>query len=328
MHDVGPNASSISVRGSFESAEDTMTITGQVQVRVCAFALWVLLLGAGVWELQRHYNIQAFSDLSSQAILLPALAGYLVWSERERIFSNPTFSKTATIRFGVLAAGIFVGAVCCVHQGAEYVGAILLFFATLLLAAAGFAAVFGTKALRQSTFPFAMLLLMIPLPAIVVDKTIGLLQIQSAWLAANILSATGTPVYREGILIFVPGATIEVAKECSGINSSIALLITMLVVTYRTLNANWRRFLLLAFSIPLSIVKNAIRIAALTLLAIRVDPNFLTGRLHHEGGFVFYLIALLLIYPVWKLLKKGDDKDFHVSPRGSSTGSVGATSTT
>jgi hypothetical protein len=28
--------------------------------------------------------------------------------------------------------------------------------------------------------------------------------------------------------------------------------------------------------------------------------------LHHQGGFVFYLIAIALMYPIWKLLKRGD----------------------
>jgi hypothetical protein len=32
------------------------------------------------------------------------------------------------------------------------------------------------------------------------------------------------------------------------------------------------------------VLKNGIRIATLTLLAMYVDPSFLAGRLHHEGG--------------------------------------------
>ena len=69
--------------------------------------------------------------------------------------------------------------------------------------------------------------------------------------------------------------------------------------------------LLVLLSFPLSVIKNGIRIAALTLLSIYVDPGFLTGRLHHEGGFVFFLVAMLILWPVLLWLKKSE------KPRGS-----------
>jgi exosortase/archaeosortase family protein len=53
------------------------------------------------------------------------------------------------------------------------------------------------------------------------------------------------------------------------------------------------------------IVKNGIRIATLTLLSIHVDPGFLSGRLHHQGGFVFFFLGLALLGPVlWFLTER------------------------
>ena len=46
------------------------------------------------------------------------------------------------------------------------------------------------------------------------------------------------------------------------------------------------------------ILKNGIRIATLTLLAMYVDPSFLTGRLHHEGEVIFFVMSLLLPLPM------------------------------
>jgi exosortase/archaeosortase family protein len=54
------------------------------------------------------------------------------------------------------------------------------------------------------------------------------------------------------------------------------------------------------------IVKNGIRIATLTILAQYVDSGFLYGRLHHEGGVVFFLIGLALLLPVFLLLQRGE----------------------
>jgi exosortase/archaeosortase family protein len=56
------------------------------------------------------------------------------------------------------------------------------------------------------------------------------------------------------------------------------------------------------------ILKNGIRIATLTLLAMYVDPGFLYGRLHHQGGIVFFLIGLVLLLPVLLFLQRSETK--------------------
>jgi exosortase/archaeosortase family protein len=58
--------------------------------------------------------------------------------------------------------------------------------------------------------------------------------------------------------------------------------------------------------LPIAVIKNAIRIVALSLLAMHVDQSFLTGQLHHEGGFVFFLLALGLLAPLFVLLKRSE----------------------
>jgi len=190
----------------------------------------------------------------------------------------------------------------------------LVGFSVILLLGAGFVGFFGNSALRRAIFPLSLLLLMLPLPGPVIDRTIAFLQSGSADLANWMFSAAGVPVLREGFVLSMPGVSIEIARECSGVNSSIALLIIMLLVAHETLHSTWRRVLLVLITIPLSIVKNAIRIVTLTMLATHVDPSFLTGRLHHEGGFVFYLISLALAYPVWKILQKTEKTHGPSSP--------------
>jgi succinate dehydrogenase/fumarate reductase cytochrome b subunit len=57
------------------------------------------------------------------------------------------------------------------------------------------------------------------------------------------------------------------------------------------------------------ILKNGIRIAALTLLAMCVDTGFLCGRLHHRGGVVFFLIGLVLLLAVLLFLQRSKTKN-------------------
>ena len=66
--------------------------------------------------------------------------------------------------------------------------------------------------------------------------------------------------------------------------------------------------LLVVAGLFVMILKNGIRIVTLTLLATYVDPGFLYGRLHHEGGVVFFLLGLLILAPVLWLLERSEPR--------------------
>ena len=57
---------------------------------------------------------------------------------------------------------------------------------------------------------------------------------------------------------------------------------------------------------PLAMLKNGIRIVSLSLFATYVDPGFLTGRLHHEGGIVFFLLTLAMMAPLLLFLRNSE----------------------
>jgi exosortase len=101
------------------------------------------------------------------------------------------------------------------------------------------------------------------------------------------------PYLRRGLVFDLPGVSIQVAEECSGIRSTLALFITTALAGALFLKSNWRRLLLLIVVVPIAIVKNGLRIATLSTLAIYVNPAFLTGNLHHHGGVLFFLLALV-----------------------------------
>jgi len=52
-------------------------------------------------------------------------------------------------------------------------------------------------------------------------------------------------------------------------------------------------------------------------LAIHYDMGFLTGSLHHEGGILFMLGGLGLLYPVLLLLVRSEEKTYFDTGVGS-----------
>ena len=178
--------------------------------------------------------------------------------------------------------------------------------AIVLACIAGFAFAFGRQMLRAGAFPLWFLLLITPLPSFLLDRVVSWLQRGSAEIAAVLFNVSGAPVLREGLVFHLSTVSIEVAPECSGIRSSIALLILALLVARFAFKPIWKRIVFIAAGLFMMIIKNGVRIAALSLLANYVDPGFLYGRLHRQGGVVFFLIGLALLIPVYWLLKRGE----------------------
>ncbi|MBZ5679334.1 MAG: exosortase [Acidobacteriia bacterium] len=169
-----------------------------------------------------------------------------------------------------------------------------------------FALCFGVRTSRTLLLPLAFLLWMVPIPAIVLNPLIGGLRQGSVVAAELLFSLARTPVSRQGLVLTIPGVELEVAPECSSIRSSLVLIVTAVALAQIVLRSSWRKLLVVAVAIPLSVAKNGLRIFTIGWLGTRVDEGFLDGRLHHHGGVVFFAIALAGIFSLLWLLRRGD----------------------
>ena len=243
-------------------------------------------------------------ESSSHLLLIPIVSIYLLYSERKRIFAIVQSQAVLGIVL-MLAGAIFHWTTVFRATGQEW----LLSAETVslvLIWIGAFTFFYGATALRAGAFPMAFLLLMVPIPESILGRVINLLQSGSTDIAYFLFRTAGVPVLRQGFLLTVPGVTIEVAKECSGIRSSMALFITCLLAAHLFLRTGWRKLLFVLLAFPVALIKNGVRIVTLTLLSVYVDPSFLTGNLHHKGGIVFFLLALLILAPVLMLLEKSE----------------------
>jgi exosortase len=133
------------------------------------------------------------------------------------------------------------------------------------------------------------------------------LQLGSAWAAFVLFSIFGIPVTQDGVLLTIPGLTVQVAQECSSIRSSSMLLVTTIVLAQLLLRSPWRKALVIGLAVPLSVAKNGLRVFTIAMLGTRVDRGYLTGKFHHNGGIVFFAIALLTIFALLWALRRGED---------------------
>ena len=174
---------------------------------------------------------------------------------------------------------------------------------------ASFRLAFGSRAFRRALFPLCFLLWMVPIPDVLLNPIVRGLQAGSVASAHFLFAICGVPVAQDGTLLAIPGLTIEVARECSSIRSSLMLVVTTMILAQISLRSFWRKALVVAVAIPLSVAKNGLRIFVLGMLTTRVDRSYITGRLHHQGGIIYFVLALaaivLLIWAIGHGEKKG-----------------------
>jgi exosortase len=163
---------------------------------------------------------------------------------------------------------------------------------------------FGARTFRWFLFPLCFLFLMVPIPDFALSRIIEFLQQQSALAARIMFRAARVPVTQDGIMLSIPNLDIEVSLECSSIRSSLMLVVTTMVFAHLFLRSWWRKALLVLAAIPLSVAKNGLRIFTIAELGTRVDPGFLDGKLHHNGGILFFGIAVVAVGALLWVLRR------------------------
>ena len=273
--------------------------------------------------LMAYAPIKALYDSASQReyyshiVLIPLVSIYLVFQKRKLVFSerentegrgahSPRNDRIAGI--SLLLAGVllyFVGRGVGAGLNQNDFTAIIALAAVVFLNGA-FILFYGLHAFKAALFPLLFLVFVIPIPGELMDGFIYFLQVGSTEFTNLLFTASGVPYLREGFVFHLTGMSVEVAKQCSGIRSGMALFITALLAGHLFLNTWWRKIILVAFIFPIAMFKNGIRIVTLTLLGTYVDPRVLQSSLHREGGIPFFIVALLMMAPILYWLRKGE----------------------
>ena len=268
------------------------------------YCLGLILVHLSV--LRALYDFSWANVSTSHLILIPFVTLALIYRHRHSIFSSVRSAEPAGLALTLAGVGLFLSARLYQTSGGQDDSLTLMVGAMVVLAMGGFWLFYGRAAFRAALFPLLFLGFTVPIPSALLDGAIRFLKMGSTEAVAGLFTLTGTSYYREGFLFALPNFVIEIADECSGIRSSIALLLTSLLMGHMFLKSGWTKAVLVIAILPITIVKNGLRIVGLCLLAMHVNPDFLTGQLHQEGGIVFFLLALVLLSSVLALLRNSE----------------------
>jgi exosortase C (VPDSG-CTERM-specific) len=261
----------------------------------CAGYLTLLAL-AFIQPLTKLALYAAHSDLNSCILLVPLIAGYLLYTRGVGVLPACRSSIAGTVTMGgigfaTLVAGILGRRSLSINDGLGFAALAFVCF----VAAGGFLFL-GAKWMAARAFSVAFLIFMIPLPDAAVEWLENAFVLASAEAAALFFNIAGTPMVHEGTVFQLPGIAIQVARECSGIHSSWVLFITALLASNLFLRTTWRRIVLVAFVIPLGILRNGFRVFVIGMLCVHVGPYMIDSWIHHQGGPFFFALSLIPLF--------------------------------
>ncbi|HTZ75599.1 MAG TPA: exosortase/archaeosortase family protein [Candidatus Aquilonibacter sp.] len=260
----------------------------------------IALLAACIGAVYYHILIQLAGDWIhdpnySHGILVPLFSAWVIWRERNRFAAAPVEPSNAGLLVIIGALGVLILG----DFGAE----LFLSRTSLLFLLAGLAVYFrGWKFFRVALFPWAVLFLMVPLPAIIFNQIALPLQFEVSKLATAMLGLFGVPVLREGNIIQLPAISLDVVEACSGIRSLVSLITLATFYGYLCEPRIWRRALLILAAIPIAVFANGVRIMGSGLLGQYWSPEKAQGFFHEFSGALIFVISFATLLALHQLL--------------------------
>lgn len=262
-------------------------------------AVLLVLIGWLYSSILLHLAKQWMSDPNaSHGFFVPAFSLLVLWQNRARLARLPRQPSSWGLPIVAFALLVLVVGV----MGAE----LFLSRVSLLLLIAGLVIFFaGWRFFRGVVFPWAFLILMIPIPAILFTEITFPLQILTSKLASLLLPLAGVPVLREGNVIYLPTMPLEIAEACSGIRSLLSLASLAVIYGYLAESRIWARITLALAAIPIAVAANSLRIVGTGLLVQYWDPEKAEGFFHTFSGWLIFLVSLAMLFMLHRLLQFG-----------------------
>ena len=250
-------------------------------------AYWTVMTGLiDAWSNDDNY---------SHGFFIVPLAGYFAWERRARVLATPVRPAWSGLALVAVSVMLLVAGTL----GAE----LFLSRVSLLGVTAGIILFLGGWGrLRVLLFPLAFLLLMVPLPALIFNQIAFPLQLLASNVGESAISSLDIPILREGNVLILANATLEVAEACSGIRSLVSLFTLGIVFGYFADQRAWVRTVIAVSAVPVAILANGLRVAGAGVAAHNYGTEGVEGVFHDVSGWVVFVIAFLMMLALQRLL--------------------------
>jgi exosortase C (VPDSG-CTERM-specific) len=266
-----------------------------VAPRAFWIALALLFVGFSV-PLFHLARFAAGSDLYSHILLLPFVSLHAIWGQRAtfRVGDAP-YPKF--IACALLAVGAGFTALHLLQgptQNPITADALVPGTSAFVVLLTGLCFWFlGRTAMGALYFPLLILVFTIPIPTVAVRQIELVMQHGSGAVAAQLFDLSGVAVYYQDLIFQLPGVSLQVAPECSGIRSTLVLLIVSVVTSHLFLRRPVHRLLVVLVVLPLALLRTGFRIFVVGELCVNYGPQMIESYVHRHGGPFFFGLSLI-----------------------------------
>ena len=216
---------------------------------VGVLALYAPTLAKAVqeWEINDNY---------AHGFFIFPLCAFLLWLRRDDL--RQVERRPSAWGFLPLVVGVVLQSLSYTLQ-LRYIG----IWTLPLTLVGGVLVLYGPAMLPLVRFAILFSFLAYPLPHSLLNGMTVKIQSASTDGATGLMSALGYPLIKQGNVIQVPGAMLEVAEACSGFHKLLSLTAFTLLYSYLFTISQWKRLFLIAAVLPLALLVNILRISGL-----------------------------------------------------------------
>jgi exosortase len=259
----------------------------------------VLLLVLAYWDMFSLTSAAWSEGLYSHGWIVPVFALALLWMRWQPIGAVPTHERW--IGLGLIVLGLATR-LYAAEYGAQPIDRISFLPAIF----GAFMLVGGMNVIRWAWPALVFLIFMFPLPNLLERSILGNLQTMASICSTFVLQTMGVAAFRQGNLITVPGADLNIADACSGLRMATifgALAVAMVFLVERPW---WDKFIILISAIPIALIVNIIRITVTGLLYMMVgaDNHFAQKLGHDWAGYFMMPLALGFLWLELQILER------------------------
>jgi exosortase D (VPLPA-CTERM-specific) len=231
----------------------------------------------------------------SHGSMIPLLSLFLIWRRKNELATlqvTHPWSGLYLTAFGLVF--YFLGEISAITIITQY--SFIVTIAGITLAYAGW------DAFKRIWIAFLFLIFMIPLPAVIFQQLSQHLQLISSEIGVGIIRLFGISVFLEGNVIDLGAYKLQVVEACSGLRYLFPLMSLAFIGVYFYKAEFWKRVLVFASSIPITILLNSIRIGIIGVLVEYWGVSMAEGFVHDfEGWIVFMFCTAILVLEMWLL---------------------------
>ncbi len=232
------------------------------------------------------------TEQEGHAPIIMLAAAWLAWQQRAGLASTP-LSPAPVAGWITLVGSLLLMSVTRSQDilMVEVFTQIPVLLASLLL-------VGGWALVRMFAFPLAFLVFSLPPPGWVMDTLTVPLKAWISDVVTKFLYSLGYPVAQNGVMIMIGSYELMVKDACSGMNSTFALSAIGIFYVYEFVDQkSWfRKLILIASIIPITILANFFRVLTLVLASYYLGVDRVEGLFHDVTGIALFVFALVLFF--------------------------------